>query len=502
MRPSASVDTKNFAAHLVLEKAAQWPERTAARCEGRALSYAALASQSFAMAAFLRSHDLGPGSRALIVLPDSFSFLVTFLGCLLAGIVAVPVNNRLRRTDYVQCIQGCEPALVLASEGHEALGAAQEANVPAQVLDDGRLSGLLEGMGPSPVHPSRGDDVCVLFVTSGTTGHPKMVPHRHADFFSMADAMGKFLGFRPQDVVLCSAKMCHVYGLAISLTLPFRVGAVTILDPGKPNPENTLRQLLDAQVTVLASVPAFYTLFLLAVPQLSQLGHLRICFSGGEAMPAAVSSEWHKRTGHQIWQGYGSTEVMTFVIGAEPPDIVPGTAGRVLPPFELRILNPDGLAVPDGTPGHLAVRGPSTMSGYWNNPEWTRRVFTADGWLLTGDMAVRERGIYTILGRMDDMFKAGGLWVSPTRVESVLLTHSAVAQCAVTSGTVGAFSTVRAHVMLKPGWEPCPDLANTLRRHAAGDLPDFMVPAEVVFRPALPMTATGKVQRFILRTMD
>jgi benzoate-CoA ligase len=494
-------DTQNFAAYLLLCKAAQWPERVAARCDGKTLSYAALSRQAFSMAAFLRSRGLGPGSRVLIVLPDSFSFLAAFLGCLLAGIEAAPVNNRLRRVDYADCILGCSPGLVLAPDGHEALEAALEADIPALPLDDDLLSGILEGMAPMPFHPSRAEDLCVLFVTSGTTGHPKMVPHRHSDFFSVAEAMGSFLDVRPADVVLCSAKMCHAYGLVVSLVLPFMVGATTILDPAKPNPENTRRLLLDRQVTFFASVPAFYTLLLLSSFTKDRLDSLRVCFSAGETLPAAVYAEWLEKTGRPVWQAYGSTELMTFPIGCRPPDIVPGTAGHIIPPCEARIMDQEGGLAPDGVPGHLAVLAPSTMPGYLRDPEWSSRVFTPDGWLLTGDMAVRERGVYTILGRMDDMFKAGGLWVSPTRVENAFQSHPAVAQCAVTSGFAGAFSMVRAHVMLKPGWEPNQDMAATLRRHAAEALPDFMTPSEVLFHTTLPMTASGKVQRFKLRTV-
>jgi benzoate-CoA ligase len=492
--------SRNFAAHLLLDRAALWPDRIAARCEGRGMTYAELSRKSFAMAALLRSRGLGPGSRALLVLPDSFSFQVAFLGCLLAGIVAAPVNSRLRREDYAGCIADCAPGLVLAPAGHEALDAAGDAGVPWLALDDKALAGLLAGLAPAAPHPSREEDVCVLFVTSGTTGHPKIVPHRHADFFTVAESSGGFLQYRAGDVALCSAKMGHAYGLFASLTLPFMVGATAVLDPEKPSPENTLRLIALERVSIFCSVPALFALLLLSDLPREAFGGLRTCFSAGEVLPAAVSGAWLEKTGHVIWQGYGSTEVMTFVIGGIPPDLAPGTAGRALKPFEARILAPDGVPLPDGEPGHLALRGPTTMAGYLNDPEWTARVFTPDGWLLTGDMASRRDGVYTILGRMDDMFKAGGLWVSPARVENAVQSHPAVAQCAVTAGSAGAFSLVRAHVTLVPGVAPGPDLAGQLRLHAAKTLPDFMVPADVLFHSSLPMTATGKVQRYKLRT--
>ena len=243
-----------------------------------------------------------------------------------------------------------------------------------------------------------------------------------------------------------------------------------------------------------------YAMILLSKPGPEKLRSLRCCFSAGEALPKSVSEAWLELTGIDIWQGYGSTEVMTFVIGSKPPRATPGKTGWTVPPYEIEILDAEGRPVPDKVPGHLVTRGPSIMAEYLNEPEWTRRAFTPDGFLFTGDMAEREEGVYTILGRMDDMFKAGGLWIPPIRVEEALLSHPAVARCAVTGGMAAGFTLIQAHVVPGPGAAPGPELAGELRRHAAQGLPDFMVPSEILFRESLPMTPTGKVQRYKLRT--
>jgi benzoate-CoA ligase len=495
---------ENYAAHLLLEKASLWPERIAARCEGRSLTYAELVRLSSAMGGLLRGRGIESGGKVLIVLPDSFSFLASFLGCMLGGLIPAPLNSRLRQQDYAECLADIEPGLVIASQGHEALDAAAGAGVPALVLDDQALEPLLRGVSPVAAHPSGLDDVGVFFVTSGTTGHPKVVPHRHEDFFVVGKCMGDFFGIRQDDILLCSAKMGHAYGMFSSLIMPFQVGATVVLDPDKPTPENTLRLLRSEKVTAFLSVPVIYTMLLLALDSQDgvssgRLESVRLCFAAGEALPEAVFEGWRAKTGLDIWQGYGSTETMTFIIGCRPPHIVPGTAGRVLEPYDAVILDENHGPVPSGVPGQIAVRGASVTRGYFNAPEWTRRIFTADGMLLTGDMGVERDGLFTVMGRMDDMFKVGGLWVSPMRVENALLSHPAVAQCAVTGGDVGAFTLVRAHVVLKPGQEAGPELVEALRRHALNVLPDYMAPTDIAFYGSLPMTPSGKIQRFVLR---
>jgi len=489
----------NFVKDIILDGAGRLSDKTAARCEGRSLSYGELDHAVRSMGGWLRSRGVRPGSAVLIVLPDSFSFLACTLGCVLGGGVAVLIGNRMLQEDYRDCIEATRPALVVASPGHCALAAAREGGVATLVLDDAALPGLLEGVAPVEAHPAQRDDVCLMLVTSGTTGRPKVVPHTHDDVFAVAQSTGDFMALRQDDVVLCSAKMSHAYGLFTTLFLTLQAGATAVLDPDKPDAVNTLRLLADEQVTVLASVPALFCLMLLAKEGGLRLEHLRCCYSSGETLPESVHQAWRQATGLEPGLGYGTTEAMTFVIGSRPGESVPGTAGRAIPPYEAVVVDEHFRRAQPGVPGHLGLRGPSIMRGYLNAPEWTARAFAPDGLLLTGDMAVEQDGVFTILGRMDDMFKVGGLWVTPTRVESALLSHEAVAQCAVTGGMVGALTLVRAHVVLKSGriWNSA--LEATLRAHAAQRLPEYMVPADIVATPDLPLTASGKVQRYKLR---
>ncbi len=498
-QPSAAPAGGNFAAFLLDERAPLWPERTALRCRGRSVTYAELSRLSRAMGSFLASRGAVPGDRVLIVLPDSFSFVAGFLGTLLAGAVAVLVNPRLLRCDYEDCLRECAPRLVLAPPGHAALEAAADGPAQALPLDDDILPGLVEGLPGCAPHPARGEDLCAFLVTSGTTGHPKIVPHRQRDFFIMSASNGAFMGCEPGDTILCSAKMSHAYGFIASLAVPLRAGATVALDPEKPDPLRTLELLEREKVTYFASVPVLFAMILLAAPEPHRLRSLKRCLCTGEVMPDATFRAWKALTGLDAWQGYGTTEAMALVLGDTSRDIAPGRVGRPIPPYEVEVLDPQGRPAPEGAPGHLVLRGPSLTTGYLNDPQRSAELFTPDGFLFTGDMAVRENGRFAILGRMNDMFKAGGLWVSPTRVEDVLLTHPGVGGCAVTGGLVAGHSLVQAHVVPRPGAAPGPELADDIRAHAARGLPDFMVPAEILFHESLPLTASGKVQRFKLR---
>jgi acyl-coenzyme A synthetase/AMP-(fatty) acid ligase len=435
-------------------------------------------------------------------MPDGVSAVAAYLGCLLYGGIAAFLNNRLRTDDYAECISAMQPSLMITTQGHEAFDAAQAAGLSAICLDDDMLELLFQDARPLDPFPSRGDEVCTYFVTSGTTGHPKIVPHTHDHMFAVAQSMGEFSGCRQDDIVLCNSKISHTYGSFASISVPLQVGATTVLDPGKPSPAETLRLLETERVTVFWSVPALYAMLLMHMADADFPSAIRLCLSAGESLPQAVSAQWRAKTGLTIYQGYGSTENMTYVIGRREEQLAPDCAGTVVPPYEAMIFDAALAPVAVGEPGQLGIRGPSVMSGYINEPEWSRKLFAPGGYMLTGDMAVEHDGVFTILGRADDMFKVGGLWASPLRVEAALMEHPAVSMCAVTAGAVSAFTLVRAHIVLAPGFGETDQLKNELRGHALSLLPDYMAPTEFMFHSALPLTVSGKVQRYKLRRLE
>lgn len=495
-----AVSENNFAARLLLERGGVRKEKTALRCSGREVSYGELAAMAGRMAAVLRAQGLAPGDRILTALPDNLSGAVVLLGCFWAGVVAAVANNRVLREDYAAHIKSCGVRFVFAAGGHAALEAAAQCGAPCFGLDDDGLDAFLarpaDGFPPHPV--AEGDDAVILS-TSGSTGYPRNIPHSHGDYRAVAESGWPHLELRSDDVVLSTAKLFHAYGQLSSLSIPLWGGATVVLNPDKPAPMAVLDLIARHRVTVLTSSPSFYAMLLMSAPPAETLASLRLCLSAGESLPAAVQTAWKDKTGLDIWQGYGSTESLTINVGTRPPYTTPGITGRAIPPYEAAVLDEAHRPVPDGTIGELGLKGPSLARQYLDNPAETARMYGGDGWLLTGDLGRMEDGVVTVLGRKSEMFKAGGQWVSPIRVENVLLEHPAVAECGVTAGLAAGFTLVSAHVVVAPGREGDRELAGELVRFAAGRLPDFMVPSDIRFRKDLPRTPLGKIQRFALR---
>jgi benzoate-CoA ligase len=224
---------------------------------------------------------------------------------------------------------------------------------------------------------------------------------------------------------------------------------------------------------------------------------MRLCISAGEGLPGAVLDAWHSLTSLDILDGIGTTELTHIFISNYPGRIRAGSAGQAVPGYEIRLVDDQDKPVVAGTPGHLQVRGASTAPCYWNLPEKSAATMLADGFIKTGDVFVEEDGYYYHRGRSDDMLKVGGQWISPVQVEDVLRSHPAVADCAVAACTVMGLMRPAAHLILKPD---CTATEQELRSFMAAHLQDYMVPVRNFFVDDLPRTATGKVQRFKLRS--
>ena len=255
--------------------------------------------------------------------------------------------------------------------------------------------------------------------------------------------------------------------------------------------------------TLLYAVPTFYASLLRAVDAgdaTLDASSIRCCVSAGEALPAPIFERWRRRFGLEILDGIGSTEMGYIAISNRSGAVRPGTSGRPVPGYEALVVDPAGEPLPTGEAGELWVRGPSTAAGYWNDPERTARSFRGD-WVATGDRYVADAdGFFTYLGRADDMLRVSGLWVSPLEVETALLVHPAVAECAVV-GRADADGLTRpcAYVVPRDPGRAGASLAAELIRDAGGRLAAYKAPRWVEFVHELPKTATGKVQRFHLR---
>jgi len=338
-----------------------------------------------------------------------------------------------------------------------------------------------------------------MLYSSGTTGRPKGVPHAQGTLLVPARTWGAVLGLAASDVVFSSSKLFFAYGLLTSLILPLSAGASTVLFPGRPGPLDVLDTLAARRPTAFFGVPTLYGALLRALEP-SMAGSVPgLCFSAGEALPAVLWEEWLRLTGVELLDGIGSTEACNVFISNVRGSARPGSAGRLVPGFEARLVDDAGLDVPPGGEGHLLVRGEGLCEGYWNRPDKTAETMLADGWARTGDVFVERDGWYAHRGRGDDMIKSGGQWVSPVRVEAALLRHPAVAECAVAARRSGGLDVVCAFVVPAPGAAAGRDLVTALRAHVRELLPEHMRPALYECVPGLPKTATGKVRRFLLR---
>ncbi|HMZ23266.1 MAG TPA: benzoate-CoA ligase family protein, partial [Blastocatellia bacterium] len=353
--------------------------------------------------------------------------------------------------------------------------------------------------------PTHRDDFCSLHYSSGTTGQPKGMFHAHKDYALIAQNTGvELFGLTEQDRTFSVAKLFFVYGLGGNLVLPWYVGAGIVLYPGSPRlAADVLETLEQFKPTVLYSVPTAYItkLTVLESSKRYNLSSLRLCISAGEALPAAIWQQWKTQTGLAILDTIGCTETFHTFLANRPDDLRPGSSGKPSPGYEVRIVDEAGHDLPPGEIGNLLVKGESTSLFYLHQYEKSRQTFQGE-WLATGDKYyVDEDGFYWHTGRSDDMLKVGGLWVSPVEVESALLSHPAVLECAVVGlPDAQQMTKPKAFIRLREGYAPGTALLRDLLRHCGEKLPAHKCPRWVDFVEELPRTATGKVQRYRLRT--
>ncbi len=416
---------------------------------------------------------LEPGERVALILRDSPLFIAAFLGAVKIGAIPVPLSTLARPEE-----------LALMERDSDA----------AMTVTDADADFLSGRPGPIETAPTSGDDMCFWQYSSGTTGAPKAVIHLHRRALFPSLAHGRHIAhIGPDDRVYSTAKLFFSYGLNNSMVIPLAAGASVVLDPERFSPDRAWRLIGAERPTVLYSVPTAYAALLGAAEAGTPAdpSSLRACISAGEALPAPLAERWHRRFGLPILDGIGSTEIGYIAISNSADEVTPGSSGRVVPGYEARVVGADGA---DASEGSLWVRGGSTALGYHDRPDASATTFR-DGWVVTGDRYRVVDGRYFHLGRDDDMLRVGAQWVSPLEVESVLLSHPGVAECAVVGrADADGLLKVCAYVVLRGATPPAEldDLcAERLARHKR---PRWMLPVA-----ELPKTATGKLQRFRLR---
>jgi benzoate-CoA ligase family protein len=346
------------------------------------------------------------------------------------------------------------------------------------------------------------DDIAGWLFTSGSTGRPKAAVHLHQDFRYNIERYAKIVvGYRESDITLSVPKLFFGYATGTNLMFPLAFGGQTALFSERSTPETVFEMIARYRPTVLTSVPTTINGMLqLEGASRRDLSSLRACLSAGEALPAELYRRWVETFHVEILDGIGSAEMFHIYISNRPGEVRPGSLGRTVPGYEARVVGPDGNEVPPGETGTLWIKGGSRALCYWGSREKSQQTFRGD-WCVTGDQfRVDTEGFFWYEGRADDMLKVGGIFVSPLEIEDCLLTHPTVGEvCVVGAEDDGGLVKPKAYVVVKPGIDAGPALAEELKRFVKGKLSPYKYPRFVEFLESLPRNDRGKVQRTLLR---
>jgi benzoate-CoA ligase len=477
-------------------------------------TYADLAVRINRFASALRGLGMHMEQRLMLCLKDGIDFPTAFLGAIKAGIVPIPVNTLLAPPDYAYLLHDSRARTLVISEDllpqfEPVLGQSpflRHILVSGAKTAPSGLRALSEVLAASDTEfvpaPTVRDEPCFWLYSSGSTGAPKGTVHVHSSLIETATLYAQAtLGLTESDVVLSAAKLLFAYGLGNSLTFPLAVGGTAVLMAERPTPASIVARLRAHRPTVFSGVPTLFA-SLLASNELpaAHESSLRLCNSAGEALPQEIARRWRERTGVDIVDGIGSTEMLHIFISNRPNRVRPGTLGIPVPGFEATIVDEDGSPVASGEIGDLLIRGPTSAKFYWNNRERSRSTFLGP-WTRTGDrFRIDAHGDYVFAGRADDMLKVGGIYVSPIEVESALIAHPAVQEAAVV-GREDADHLIKpaAYIVLAGSFVACDALAAELKAFVKSRLAPYKYPRWIDFIGELPKTATGKIQRFKLR---
>jgi 2-aminobenzoate-CoA ligase len=484
-------------------------DNTALIGNGRRRTYKELADWSSRIAhALAEDYGVRPGNRVLIRSANNPAMVACWLGATKAGAVVVNTMPMLRAGELTKIVDKAEIAIALCDTRlmDELVACAKTSAFLKKVVGfDGTANHDAEldriALGKSvryeAVRTGR-DDVALLGFTSGTTGEPKATMHFHRDVLIVADGYAKeVLGVTPDDVFVGSPPLAFTFGLGGLAIFPLRFGAAAALLE-TASPPNMIELIQTYRATVCFTAPTAYRVMLNAMEQGADLSSLRAAVSAGETLPAPIYQAWIEKTGKPMLDGIGSTELLHIFISNRFGDSRASCTGKPVAGYEARIVDLDGRDVPRGTPGRLAVRGPT---GCRYLADTRQRSYVQEGWNITGDTFVQDAdGYFHFAARNDDMIISAGYNIAGPEVEAALLAHADVAECAVI-GVPDAErgQLVEAHVVLSQGVAADADTITRLQTHVKAVIAPYKYPRRIVFTEALPKTATGKIQRFKLR---
>lgn len=506
---------------MLVDGAKKHPDRGLLHHKNQWHSYGELAALTGKMSSFLVDKGVQPGDRVVFVLENSVDYLTAYYGALRAGAVGVALNHNTVAGEIATVLNDCTPRVIVAQRSvlKHVAGALESAPsslkllitvggaMPPDHLHGVETLKLGEALDAAPSEavdvPRQSTDLCSIIYTSGTTGSPKGVMLSHRNLLANCESIVEYLKLTESDRVMCVLPFFFSYGNSL-LTTHMMVGGSLVLHNGFVFPNVILDTMLEQQCTGFSGVPSTYALLMHRSKFKSMsFPELRYATIAGGGLPGPAQAELQSVIPQTtIFNMYGQTEGAARLSYLEPHrfDEKLGSIGRGIPGVELRVVGSDGEPVSPGSTGEIIARGENIMMGYWNSPEETAQVLR-DGWLWTGDLAtVDDDGYVFIVSRKKDIIKSGAFRIGPNSIESALIEHPLVAEVAVVGAPDKLMGeAIVAYIVLKPE-----SIVNEkeMMKHCHSLLPAYKVPKVYKFVETLPKTASGKIQKHVLRDQE
>jgi len=476
----------------VLATAEQFGQQPAVVAPGQRLTYEQIVQSTGALATGLADLEVERGDRVALLLPNCPQFIISYLAVTALGAIAVPVRGLIS-------LAGFDPLVAQLRQQVSSLTKLLISG-PSAIDDAINLEDVIAASADQPLlsDAAQQQEAAVIIYTSGTTGRPKGAVLSHRNLLANARSCVQLIGATAEDSFLGVLPLFHSFGATVCMIMPFITGACTVLQTGFM-PLEVLEAIEAHRISLFPGVPSMFAVLMgCRTARDYDLSSLRLCVSGGAALPLEVLYGFRERYDVPLVEGYGPTEASP-VVSVHPPDGVqkPGSVGPPIPGVQVRVVDEQGQDLPAGEIGEVIVAGDNVMQGYWQAPAATAEAIR-EGWLYTGDLGRLDAdGYLYIVDRKKDLIIVGGTNVYPREIEAVISQMSQVSEVAVI-GMPDALRGERIKAIVVPT-EDAELTDEQVIAHCRGHLAPFKVPRVVEFGESLPKSHLGKVLKRELR---
>lgn len=489
-------------------------KRIALYCNDKTYTYHDICKLTNRVGNALKGLGVEPENRVYLVLSDGPELVASFYGTIKIGAVVTLAYTFVKTKDYEYELNYIKPKVVITDE--TAIDALREASrnsrFPKTVLVvrktcelkgneldfDEVVRNANDQLEPEPTTEH---DLALWKFSGGTTGFRKAIPHRHYDPVYNFEGFHQIVQYKPDDIVLPIPKMFFGYGRDGAIVYPFRVGGSAVLYPERFSPEVVFGLVEKYRATILVHVPtAIRAMIEAGKEKRPDFSSVRVCTSAGEALSAELYHEWKQTFGCEILDGIGSAEMYYTYVSNRLGEIRPGTLGKPVPGYEVKIVGEDGRELPEGEIGILIAKGESSGIEYYHDRVKSQKTFRGE-WVFTDDLFSKDKeGYFHYAGRRDDLIKVSGIFVSPLEIEQCILTHPDVAQCAVVGvKDADGLTKSKAYVVMKEGLRSSEEKAEDIKTFCKSKLSPYKFPRFVEFLNNLPKTGLDKIDRLQLK---